>query len=73
MNPLLVQGREYLYRALGTVQLTNTYWEPFLFKYKTPSSSVPPIVNRPPQDYLYIVNSGLNLGDSGLSQLENSY
>jgi hypothetical protein len=73
LNPLPVQGRGRPRGALGSVRPTNTRREPSLFEYETPSSSAPPTVNRPPQERLYIVNSGLNLGDSGLSRLENGH
>ena len=71
LNPLLVQGRGRPRGALGgVVRPTSTRREPSLFEYETPSSSAPPTVNRPPQERLYIVNSGLN---SGLARLENGH
>jgi hypothetical protein len=71
LNPLPVQGRGRPRGALGgVVRPTSTRREPSLFEYETPSSSAPPTVNRPPQDRLYIVNSGL---DSGLARLENGH
>ena len=71
LNPLPVQGRGRPRGALGgVVRPTSTRREPSLFEYETPSSSAPPTVNRPPQERLYIVNSGLN---SGLARLENGH
>jgi hypothetical protein len=69
LNPLPVQGRGRPRGALGgVVRPTNTRRDPSSFEI--PSSSAPPAFNRPPQERLYIVNSGVN---SGLARLENGH
>jgi hypothetical protein len=70
LNPLPVQGRGRPRGALGgVVQPTSTRREPSLFEYETPPSSAPPTVNRPPQERLYIVNSGLSRLENGHQDL----
>ena len=73
MNPLPVQGRGRRRGALGgVVRPTSTRREPSLFEYETPSSSAFPTVNRPPQERLYIFNSGLVRLENGHHDLSMS-
>jgi hypothetical protein len=68
LNPLPVQGRGRPRGALGgVVRPTNTRREPSSFEI--PSSSAPPAVNRPPQERLYVVNSGLTRLENGHQDL----
>ena len=56
-------------RSGGVVRPTSTCREPSLFEYEAPPSSAPPTVNRPPQECLYVVNSGLTRLENGHQDL----
>jgi MULE transposase domain len=67
LNPVTIQGRGRPRGALGSsIRPTTTRRDPSAFEI--PSSSAPPILNRP-SERLYIVNPGLTRLDNGHQDL----